>query len=540
MKIILQINSLTLSKLFRLALLLGACCLGSGIVAVKMGKDVNWDLLNYHYYNLYALFHGRIGWDIAPAQIQTYINPFFDLPFYFFVNTFSAPKWVMFALGALHGVTVFLLVQLTWFFFQDYSTGYRLIYSVAALSVGLTGASGLPVLGSTMVAWQPAGLFLGAVILLLTCDYQKCSFRRRAVHYVSAGILMGIAVGGKLTMAPYAVGMVFAMVLYRGIRTKQILLALLFCTAAGAGIIIGTGYWSFLMYKHFESPLFPFYNDLFQSPYWEATRFADKRFLPRDFYQWIFYPFYWIKTNYGLVTEIPFRDIRMAVIFSLFFFVFGYQIIKWANGEPWGERKNNKQHCFIFLMFAVSYVIWEFMFSIYRYIFPLELISGLILFILLDQILIRKIWKILSVSLISLVVITTTIYPNWGRRAFGDTYFSINVPDLPQDALVVIAGGAPMAFVIPLMNPNVRVISIANNFLAPDQNNLLARKNRIIIAEHEGPIFSMSPKGDDQTVDQTYRVYHLKRNQTDCQIIQPTFYGEEIKICPLLPISNHE
>jgi len=106
--------------------------------------------------------------------------------------------------------------------------------------------------------------------------------------------------------------------------------------------------------------------------------------------------------------------------------------------------------------------------------------------------------------------------------------------------LVVMAGGAPMAFVIPLMSPTVRAISIANNFLSPNQNNLLAQKNRAIIEGHKGPIFSMSSKSEDQSLDQTYRIYHLERNQTDCQIIQPTFYGEEIKICPLLPIITHD
>jgi hypothetical protein len=43
---------------------------------------VNWDLQNYHFYNGWAFVHGRLGWDLAPAQIQTLHNPLLDLPFY--------------------------------------------------------------------------------------------------------------------------------------------------------------------------------------------------------------------------------------------------------------------------------------------------------------------------------------------------------------------------------------------------------------------------------------------------------------------------
>jgi hypothetical protein len=54
---------------------LGAGVIALGAAAVALGQDTNWDLRNYHLYNGYAALTGRLDRDIAPAQIQTYLNP---------------------------------------------------------------------------------------------------------------------------------------------------------------------------------------------------------------------------------------------------------------------------------------------------------------------------------------------------------------------------------------------------------------------------------------------------------------------------------
>lgn len=50
-----------------------------GIVAFifvyDRGQDLNYDLLNYHYYTGYALLHGRYEQDIAAAGFQSFLHP---------------------------------------------------------------------------------------------------------------------------------------------------------------------------------------------------------------------------------------------------------------------------------------------------------------------------------------------------------------------------------------------------------------------------------------------------------------------------------
>ena len=75
------------------------CVAVAGAASLLIGKDVNWDLRNYHYYNAFAFLNGRFGWDLAPAQIQTYFNPLGDFPFYALVNVMPGPRSVAFAMA---------------------------------------------------------------------------------------------------------------------------------------------------------------------------------------------------------------------------------------------------------------------------------------------------------------------------------------------------------------------------------------------------------------------------------------------------------
>jgi hypothetical protein len=52
-------------------------------------------------------------------------------------------------------------------------------------------------------------------------------------------------------------------------------------------------------------------NHIFRSPYYDLTNFVDDRFFSRNWQQRYFYPFFFARKN-ALVSEIPFRDIRLA------------------------------------------------------------------------------------------------------------------------------------------------------------------------------------------------------------------------------------
>src|SRR4051812_28066674 len=82
-----------------------------GLLSVFLGQDDNWDLKNYHWYNPYALLHGRLDLDMAPGQWQSYFNPLIDVPYYVLSTSLPGPL-VGFLMGALHGLNFLLLVAI--------------------------------------------------------------------------------------------------------------------------------------------------------------------------------------------------------------------------------------------------------------------------------------------------------------------------------------------------------------------------------------------------------------------------------------------
>ena len=64
-------------------IVLTACVFLGAMVAVHLGQDVNWDFFNYHYYDGYAILTGAWRQNIAPAQMQSYLNPTLDIATYF-------------------------------------------------------------------------------------------------------------------------------------------------------------------------------------------------------------------------------------------------------------------------------------------------------------------------------------------------------------------------------------------------------------------------------------------------------------------------
>src|SRR6185312_16715658 len=53
-------------------------CFFCGTAAV-WGPDASWDLRNYHLYNAFAALNGKLGYDLAPAQMQTFHWPGLDI-----------------------------------------------------------------------------------------------------------------------------------------------------------------------------------------------------------------------------------------------------------------------------------------------------------------------------------------------------------------------------------------------------------------------------------------------------------------------------
>ncbi len=89
-----------------------------GFISLVMGPDSYWDTRNYHIYNAYAFLNGRVGFDLAPAMMQSYFNPLLDVPYYLMAMHWP-PRLVGFVMGTMHGLNFVLVFKIAQEVLQD-------------------------------------------------------------------------------------------------------------------------------------------------------------------------------------------------------------------------------------------------------------------------------------------------------------------------------------------------------------------------------------------------------------------------------------
>ena len=89
-----------------------AALLFGGFASLLRGVDTNWDLRNYHFYNPWAWLNGRLTFDYAPAQVQSYYSPLLDLPFFALVQAHLPAFAITFLMGFPFGLAVYFFVRI--------------------------------------------------------------------------------------------------------------------------------------------------------------------------------------------------------------------------------------------------------------------------------------------------------------------------------------------------------------------------------------------------------------------------------------------
>jgi len=497
--------------------------------SLALGQDCNWDLRNYHFYNVYALLGDRYLFDIAPAQRQTFLNPLLDLPFYGLVQALNDwPRLVAALLGAWQGLNYYLVWRIARLLLMvPGAPDMSLAAAGLATLVGATGAALLPVLGSTMNDAPATTLVLVALFLLLRDVKDGSGDGSRAVWL--AGGLVGFSVGLKLTMAGYALALVIALAAFYGLR-RFVPQAARFCLAAGLGGMLADGFFMWKMWRLFENPLFPFYNNVFRSPYAEPLPFDDPRFLPATFWQALAYPFIWATRTTSVVSEPPLRDPRFAAVLVLGVLAG----LRWlvacrpAISRPWLG---------LLVFWGVAYVFWLKKFAILRYLAGLELLTGILLCAGLLMLLRSRRLALGCMAVAAAFLLAITRYPDWGRLPFSTRAMDVRVPTLSPESIVFFLDGEPMAYVVPFFDKRVRFVGLHNNLIEPGQKNILAREALLLVRHQPESLFLLHSRIGDLAMEQTLREYGLECLNHACVMILHNNEGV-LRLCRLRRIAG--
>lgn len=457
----------------------------SGVFSIFLKNGMDWDFANYHLYNPWAFLHNRTGFDVAPAMVNTFQNPFYDLYLYFLIMTFNEqPNVYYFVMGVPFGILLWYFYKINRLVFTEEKNIF--IRTVLSLMIGITGFSTIIQIGSpTNEVFNAAAVMYNLYVLLSEIQNKKQNIRQ----FIWVGLLLGGICGLKATIVVYCAAFFVVMIFYHRYWQRPWAVLICFCLGGLAGFLLTNGYWMYILWQNYGNPVMPFLNKIFKSEYFDSINFRDVRFLPNTWGEWLFYPLYWVYESLNLqhcVAEVYFFDIRFAVLELL--------LISWLI---YFRRRFQLsfQTKFLVVWMLIAYVFWLGMFSIIRYALVLEMLGAV--FIVKAVFYFRP--RHLNVFYYSVLIIFLYVLVSVKVQSFdlggGDSSKVIELEEvnLPDNSLLLMYN-VPSAFIGPfwIKDKNIRMIGfeqyngemmVGSDFLERGKFRELRDQ---ILSEHKG------------------------------------------------------
>lgn len=515
-----------------------------GLLSLFLGRDINWDLKNYHYYNAYAFLESRMDFDIAPAQLQTFINPIGDVPFYWLTKTF--PAWVVgFALGAVHGCNLSLVFMIFWSISKSPKTFLKMFWGICIVVVSAIAPGFVSELGNTMNDNLMSLFVLSAawlIIAALRVERQKGKFS--FVHISWAGLILGIGVGIKPSIAIFAISLAIVLFVFQATLKKRVFNLVSYGLAGLLGTILSTGFWWWNLWLRFGNPFFPFYNHIFKSPYFTNDVIVWSTFLPKLWWEYLAWPFIFSLDGYR-VNQLQYFDIRFALLYATaiaYLTVFILKKFGWVKCRDINERNlvfDVNLAKLLLLFFITSYVLWIKESATYRFIIPLELLVPLCFLILLERFI--QSGNLRIVVAVSAVCLTFFFFKpfNWGRLNWSDSYFSLDTSRLDdaRNPVVIMLGSSPTSYILPLFPKNYRFVRSEGNIFmdangAPRTSDFLADIKDLLKRQNDNIYILFNKNEKNIQVEQSLKNLDLEMMAQDCFTLKINT-PDELEFCHL-------
>ena len=511
----------------------------SGMYSIWLGIDVNFDLLNYHLYNPYAFLNGKIGQDVFAAGVHSALNPLPDVYFYWvFFTFFNSTKWIGFFMGLPYGVLIWLVYQLARDVFKN--TMYPKTYAALAAFIGCSAAGIISQVGTTTNE-IPLAVFH---ILALWLVFRAVKNTKKVYFLYFAALIAGAASGLKLTGASFCVALTAVVLFYIRRFEKPGKVFLVYALCGIAGFLLTNGYFMWQNFVLYGNPVFPFYNAVFQSPYFDAFNVTETRFFPTSWLQWLFYPFFWAFAPGKFVAEDTVQDSRLA-LFLVALIVWVVLIVKNRLG---GVKKETAASLAVYC--GIGYVVWLVQFSILRYAAVLEALCGVVLMGVCAAVS-KKRWGLyLALTLLG-VSMWGYKAPEWHHEMFLEEAVIFDTKPQIEDNSLVFFMHLPSSYLAPILNPKATYMggfkSNPEDYpeeykeRAAQRNNISAQYYRFHFedlqreksAQHNGPIYIVSVDWPMIVNPVTLARFGLKGKLEDCKrfVTNFTVYSTDLAIC---------
>jgi hypothetical protein len=467
--------------------LLFAVPIAFGLWSVRLGRDANWDLQNYHWYDPYALLNGRYDRDVAPAMGMSFFAPLVYVPWFLLGSALPARAFG-FAIGAVQSANLLLLYFLALVMLPVDDGRRRAAVALLIAAAGMGGGMSMGLLGTTFVDSVVTIGILGSLLAVLAMRPTLIAAPSAPAAWRAglAAIPAAIAVSGKLTVAPFVAGLAAGFFCLEASWCRRLWLLLWFGIGGTATAAILLGPWLMHVWRLTGDPFYPFFARFFDSPF-GGNAWSFERWMPRGPREVLLYP-YVIARAGTRVAEVPFTDFRLAAAYTLIPAALGLRLLRRRAARP----PLAGGLFYLLAAMAVGYALWLPMFAYYRYAVTLELLAPLAVTLCLIALpLPRRIrWLVVGASMAVLVV--TTRPADWGRLPWTDRFVEASVPPIEDPgAATVLLLGQPISYVVPSLPPEVAVVDLEMSIWDGGNREAWARVIRAHLASRTGPVHAI-------------------------------------------------
>jgi hypothetical protein len=512
-----------------------AVCAALGVgLALTIGQDANGDQLYSHTVNVWAALHPHQDLGL----MGTLIPALWDVPWYLIAE--RAPAWVTISyLGVLHSIAWFLSGRIAWVLLVDVRHRWRVTLSVFSVGFAIVAPATLSEFATTFGDLPTSILVLSSVLVVIGSPSPGRLGRRRAFL---AGGLLGLAVGLKLTNAPFLVAAAGALVLACAPAWRLRLKSLLyFGLGSGLGAAVTGGYLWVRYWDRFHNPIYPFYNGVFGSPYLDGSPVRDVRFLAKTPFDQVTLPWRMVTTS-GYPSELPGRDFRWAILASLALLVaFDALRRRVRRRRSTGAVTSRPDIRFFGWFTLLSWVTWSLQFGAPRYFISIELLSGVAIVLLLKAVVASP----LRVTIATLAILGATalgmVVPAYPATPIAEkTWYSFSGGSLTRQpgTLLVMPTNVSLNYTITAFPDDATIVELWQ-FLGPENDRAALRTDEVMAAlrKHAGPVVAvMLPSGRALAARRAAAAGF--RQETDCQELRSNYYSP--LLCRWIPDSTQQ
>ena len=189
-----------------------------------------------------------------------------------------------------------------------------------------------------------------------------------------------------------------------------------------------------MLWSHFGTPVFPYFNKWLQSPWWDSTQVFARLYGPHNLEGRLLLPFHLIGPGEGFVTEVKYRDARFPVAWALTIAAGAAWLVWKVMRRPMPATLPGVSAAWqlVAAFVVVSFLLWTDQHSIYRYLVVLDLLTGAIIVTLLHRLL-RPGYLAGVAIVVAMAIVATTRAGDWWHVGFGEQWFDVAVPPMERE-----------------------------------------------------------------------------------------------------------